>query len=329
MAAVHKLICDPVPVTEYAYDRTRNALLATWSVGIGNVAETVVEFGDDLRGPEYALQLGYNLALLSQDLWHTYTHPLTAAVDRPEEALARARDQLAIDLVTGAMREPHLPVGNQMQVCESDVLEAAHMVGRILHKIGDAAVTEQAVADVEAEIAALRRAGLGDLTGRANQAVVLTRSDPQPQQVAAAHAYLEKNPLGPPELYTKIDATSAAVAAAHWLFAAVMIMHRAAHGNMSDAPPTYPHMDGERPDDDLAMKVFHRLDQGRSPRDVVVGLIREGVAARKLLEELLIAIGHAGQLYTECNTTMPPEQITDTFCARTRRMAVDGRDRIL
>jgi len=104
VAAAHMLICDPVPVTEYAYDRTRNALLAVWSVGIGNIAETAVAFGEDLPDAEHALQLGYDLTQLSKELWRTYTHPLSQAVDQPEVALLRARNQLAIDLVTEAMR---------------------------------------------------------------------------------------------------------------------------------------------------------------------------------------------------------------------------------
>lgn len=329
MAAVHKFICDPVPVTEYAYDRTRNVLLAVWSVGIGNVAETVVAFGDDLPGPEYGLQLGYELTQLSKHLWRTYTHPLTEAVDLPDEALSRARNQLAIDLVAGALRDPHLPVGDQVQVCESEVLEAGHQVGRILHRIGDRDVTEQAVCDAEAEIDALRRAALGDLTDRANQAVVLTRSDPQPQQVAAAHAYLEKDPMGPPELYTKIDATSAAVAAVHWLDAALMIASRAASGNLSDTPPTCRHKHVDHLADELPVMVVQRLDRGELPRDVVMTLVKEGMPARALLEQLLVGIHNACQLYGEWNKTVPPDQISDTFRARTRRMAVDGRDRIL
>ena len=332
MTAVHMLICDPVPVTEYAYDRTRNVLLAVWNVGIGTVADTAVAFGDDLPGPEYGLQLGYELTLLSEHLWRTYTHPLTEAVDQPDEALSRARNQLAIDLVTGAMREPHLPVGHQMRVCDSDVLESGHMVGRTLHRIGDIGATEQAVADVEAEIEALRRAALGDLSGRANQAVVLTRSDPQPHQVAAAHAYFEKDPIGPTELYTKIDATSAAVAAAHWLDAAIMTMRRNTEGDPSDAVPACRPMPAGDLSGDVAMLVFSRLAGGELPQDIVVSLIKDGMSARKLLERLVVGINHCWVLYSERNardTTMTADQIFDTFRARMRRMAGEGRDRIL
>ena len=318
-----------MPVTEYAYDRTRNALQAVWSVGIGNVAETVVVFGEGLPDPEYALQLGYDLTLLSTQLWHTYTHPLTDAVDQPDEALSRARNQLAIDLVTRAMREPNLPVGNQVRICDSDVLEAAHQVGRMMHRIGDGEVVDQAVDDVEAEILALRRAALGDLSGRANQAVVLTRSDPQPQQVAAAHAYFEKDPMGPPELYTKIDATSAAVAALHWFDSAIMLARRSSYADLSDEPPTCRPVLERDLTGNTPMLAMRRLANGESPRDVVIGMIKEGATARTLLEELLRGVNHAWQLYGENNKTVPSHQIDDTFRARLRRMAVGGRDRIL
>ena len=323
------LIWDPVPVTEYAYNRARNELLAVWSVGIGQVAQTAVAFGEDLPSSEYGLQLGYELTELSRHLWHTYTHPLTAAVDQPDEALSRARDQLAIDLVTGAMRWPNLPEGNQIRVCDSDVLEAAHQVGRRLVQIGDGSVTNQTVADVEAEIDALRRAALADLTGRANQAVMLTRSDPQPQQVAAAHAYLERDPLGPPEIYTKIDATSAAVAALHWFDSAVILMRRAAHGDSSDAPPTCrPVQDGDL-SSDLNMQLFRQMALGASPQDVVVGMVRDGMAARALLEGLMVGIHHTWMVYSENNRSVPADKLEDTFRTRLRRMAVGGRDRIL
>ncbi|MFI9380407.1 hypothetical protein [Kutzneria sp. NPDC052558] len=318
-------------MTEYAYDRTRNALLAVWSVGIGNVAETAVAFGEDLPDAEHALQLGYDLTRLSDQVWHTYTHPLTEAVDRPEEALSRARDKLAVGLATEAMREPNLPVGNQIRVCESAVMESAHEVGRTLHKIADSQVTEQAVADVEAEIAAMRQASLGDLSGRANQAVVLSRLDPQPQQVAAAHAYFEKHPTGPTELYTKVDATSAAVAAVHWFSAAFTVARRASMGDLSDAPPTEWPMPSPEHDysDNLRAQTMQRLARGESPRDIVIALVRDGVRARALLEELVLGIDHAYQLYREDHRTVPARQIDETFLARTTRMAVEGRDRIL
>jgi len=170
---------------------------------------------------------------------------------------------------------------------------------------------------------------LGDLTGRANQAVMLTRSDPQPHQVAAAHAYFEKDPVGPPELYTKIDATSAAVAAVHWFASAMMITRRDSEGDPSDAPPTcWPMPTGDL-SDDLGLQAIRGMALGESPRDIVIAMVRDGVSARALLEELLTGIHQAWVLYGENHTSVPIRQINETFLGRMTRMAVEGRDRIL
>jgi hypothetical protein len=67
------------------------------------------------------------------------------------------------------------------------------------------------------EIAAIERAELGDLSGRAAQAVLLTRQDASPVQVAAADT-LAGSLLGGDQLLT-LDPTAACGAAAHWLYA--------------------------------------------------------------------------------------------------------------
>src|SRR2546421_6218533 len=70
------------------------------------------------------------------------------------------------------------------------------MLGRNLHEVGDKKFTAQVATDAEAEIAAIGKAELGDLSGRARQAVVLTRQDASPVQVAAADGLLHQDPLG-------------------------------------------------------------------------------------------------------------------------------------
>src|SRR5947199_92941 len=79
------------------------------------------------------------------------------------------------------------------------------------------------LAEVAAEVAAVESAELGDLSGRARQAVSLTREDASPLQVAAADRLLADDPFGSRKLFTDVDPTSAAVAAAHWLYAAASI----------------------------------------------------------------------------------------------------------
>ncbi|WP_329485160.1 hypothetical protein OG618_00995 [Kitasatospora sp. NBC_01246] len=81
----------------------------------------------------------------------------------------------------------------------------------------------------------MENAELGDLTGRARQAVRLGREGASPVQVAAADRILEQDPFGPAALFTGIDPTAAAVAAAHWLAAAAEVTAEA-----TGHPPTWP-----------------------------------------------------------------------------------------
>lgn len=108
------------------------------------------------------------------------------------------------------------------------MLEYAHTVGRAMLAIADPEATAAVTADVRAEINAVARAGLGDLSGRAVQAVALDRLDPSPVQVAAADRLLHEQPLGCDELYTTVDPAAACVAAAHWLVAAAQVTAEAA-----------------------------------------------------------------------------------------------------
>jgi uncharacterized protein YciW len=69
-------------------------------------------------------------------------------------------------------------------------------------------------------LAFVEQAERGDLSGRARQAVALSRADVSPIQVAAAHDLFQEHPLGSPKLFEVVDPAAAAVAAAHWLQAA-------------------------------------------------------------------------------------------------------------
>jgi hypothetical protein len=71
---------------------------------------------------------------------------------------------------------------------------------------------------------AVELAELGDLSGRAVQAVLLTREDVSPVQVAVADQTLAGDPLGGEDLFLRLDLTAASVAAAHWLQAAADVV---------------------------------------------------------------------------------------------------------
>ncbi|MFB7949146.1 hypothetical protein ACFC6L_30015 [Kitasatospora phosalacinea] len=73
-----------------------------------------------------------------------------------------------------------------MMVSYSRLAESAYRVGRALHVLGDAALTEAVRAEAALELAAVENAELGGLTGRTQQAVLLSGEDASPVQVAAA-----------------------------------------------------------------------------------------------------------------------------------------------
>jgi len=211
-------------VTRYSFDRERGLLLASWSTGSGDAASVVAEM-PSASDQNAALRLGDLLTELSQALWRCYTHPASAApsLEVNTAGWRREGERDAFAHVLPALAKPHLPDNGAMLVSYVQVEESAHRVGRALHEIGNTVLTNQVTAEVRAELRAVEQAELGDLSGRAKQAVVLTRADASPAQVAAANRLLHENPLGSGALMSDVDPTAAAVAAAHWLDAAATV----------------------------------------------------------------------------------------------------------
>jgi hypothetical protein len=193
-------------MTNYAYEPTERRLLAVWGTGAGAVARPVARLRP--RSPaEDGLRLAKALTGLSVMTWRSYTDPQLLDID-PIAALA-------------ALRAPNRPRGGLVERSPEPHLEYAHEVGRRLDAIGGSEVTRAVVAEVADDLDALERALCGDLSGRAQQAVELTRLDASPLQIAAADRLLAEAPMGGPRLFTEVDPTAAAVAATHWLRAAV------------------------------------------------------------------------------------------------------------
>jgi hypothetical protein len=97
----------------------------------------------------------------------------------------------------------------------------ANQIARVLHSAADPALAAAVIAELHAELDAVAMAELGTFTGRAIQAVHLDREQALPGQVAAADAILADDPNCGVESLRQLDPTSASVAAAHWLQAAV------------------------------------------------------------------------------------------------------------
>ncbi|MFD0638882.1 hypothetical protein ACFQ9X_52210 [Catenulispora yoronensis] len=213
-------------MTRYAVDAERSALIGLYSTGIGDVAFTVAVLPAEV-GVDVALQVASTSDGLARALWRCYTHPAAAADDDMStntEGWRRNSEREDFDRVPAILEDPHLPDASGALVMEYGIVaESAHRLGRALHEIGDEEFAAAVRADVAAEIDAVSRAELGDLSGRAVQAVVLSRTSASPVQVAAADALLREQPLGGIELFTAVDPTSAAVAVAHWLHAAARV----------------------------------------------------------------------------------------------------------
>ncbi|WP_412538497.1 hypothetical protein R8Z50_21900 [Longispora sp. K20-0274] len=156
------------------------------------------------------------------------------------------------------------------------VEELAHRIGRILHAAATPSLTDLIVNEVRIEFDAVDRAERGDLTGRARQAVELSRDDASPLQVAEADRLLRENPFGPDALLTDVDPTAASVAAAHWLRAAAVTAAR-----VSGLPWT--RVVAESDDIEATnfvtpTAILAALDRGLSPLEAVTTLVRNSKA---------------------------------------------------
>ncbi|MBV2155046.1 hypothetical protein [Kitasatospora sp. SUK 42] len=66
------------------------------------------------------------------------------------------------------------------------MIESTHRAGRALHDLDDPDLTKAVLAAAATELAAVENAELGNLTGRAQQAVLLSRSTHFPRPIFGA-----------------------------------------------------------------------------------------------------------------------------------------------
>ena len=259
-------------MTVYGVDSGRRVLVAAWPAVVGWHAAVVAELG--VAGEESAARVCHVLGDLSTALWGVYARPPNAAADERERGLWED-ERAALDQVVAAVRRPHLPTeAGLLVVPYNRVLEPAHRLGRQLHNAGDAGLTEAVAVEVATEVDAVRRAELGDLSGRAVQAVAVDRLDASPVQVAAADDLLRQDPFGTSLMRTPVDAAAGCVAVAHWLAAAAEVAARAA--------------------DTRVEAVFVEADDVQAvpvevPALVVRRVLTDGVAPRQVVRELLAA----------------------------------------
>jgi hypothetical protein len=263
-------------VSVYAVEPASCGLVAVWPAAVGHQVSTVAVLSSTVTEVQ-AGALSAESTRLSEAVWEAYVRPASATSDEQERS-RREYEREQFSGVAAAVRTPNLPDESGMMIVSySPVEESAHRLGRVLHEIADAALTDAVVAEVQVELDAVARAELGDLSGRAVQAVALDRLDASPVQVAAADAMLRADPLDPELLSAPVEPAAACVAAAHWLAAADVAAEKAGNtpaGVFAEA-------------DDIqavslqvpSLAVEAITEQHASPRQVVLGLLQGAVAA--------------------------------------------------
>ncbi|MFD4533497.1 hypothetical protein ACFWNL_37305 [Kitasatospora sp. NPDC058397] len=263
-------------MTRYCIDPGRHELIATWGTGEGDLATRIADLPTDTDAAAL-MRLARALTHLSEAAWRTYTHPASAAssMEPGSEGWRRAEERKSFDEVPEAIARPNLPQDGMLDVEYSPLVESAHRAGRALHSLGNADLTDAVLAETATELAAVENAELGDLTDRARQAVLLSREGASPVQVAAADRLLEQDPFGPAALFTDIDPTAAAVAAAHWLAAAAEVTAEATGHSPTavlfeaDNIEALPH--------ETPTLVLGLIRDDGSPYDAVTGLVRHAL----------------------------------------------------
>ncbi|MFD4906872.1 MULTISPECIES: hypothetical protein [Kitasatospora] len=263
-------------MTRHSIDPDRRELIAAWGTGEGDLATHVAGLPTD-TATSTLLSLARSLTQLSDAAWHTYTHPASTAgsLGPNSEGWRREEERKTFAEVADAITKPPLPSGGTMMISYSRLLESANRVGRALHHLDTPDLTAAVLAEATAELAAVESAELGDLTGRAQQAVLLSREDASPVQVAAADRLLQDDPFGPAELFSTIDPTAAAVAAAHWLAAAAEVTaETSGHDSTqvvleADNIEALPH--------ETPTLVLGLIEDGATPHDAVTGLVRHAM----------------------------------------------------
>jgi hypothetical protein len=264
-------------VSVYALHAESREILVVWPASTGSYAETVVTLAESVSDRQAAV-LCAELSRLSQALWDTYARPASAAEDEMEQA-QREEEREQFEYVVDALREPNQPDEfGLMVVSGSPVEESAHRLGRVLQFMADPMLIDAVVDEARAELDAVARAELGDLSGRAIQAMTLDRLDVSPIQVAAADDMMQADPLDAGLLSAPIDPAAACVAAAHWLGAAAVVAAAAA-GNTPAG--VFVEADGiQAVSVPVPTGVVTEIeDEGLSPRQVVLDLLRVAVAA--------------------------------------------------
>lgn len=267
-------------MSAYGFDPESRSLSVAWATGRARRVKvaTVLPDGVSVEGAD---RLVASLDRLSQAMWDAYVHPAWQFGD-PEEVNTEAwrwgLERDAFGDALEAVRAPQLPSDGMLLVSYCRVEEGGNQVGRAVRALDlGPEFTALIAAEVQEEQAAIEAAEAGGLTGRAAQAVALSRIGASPTQVEVAWQALLADPLGCQEaLLSDFDPGAAAIAAARCLRCAAEIA-----AEVSDIDWTDVVMEA---DDIEALPVMTpttvlaMLAEGSSEREAVTALLLEAHA---------------------------------------------------
>lgn len=248
-------------MTTYAHHPSASSIVATWPTGAGSVAHRVTRVPSTCDDA-LSRHLAQGLEQLSDRLWTDYS---SATPDGPDPVR-----------FAGILRRPNMPVGNLLRRADDDRDEAVHHVGRLLAEVDDRGTRESVIREIEQECAAVRSAVDGDLTGRAQQAVTRLRGHLAPGRLAVAHEIMHDVPMGSERLFTEVEPLAAAIAAAEWLGAAVVVTAPLVGLDSAVRTLACAQLVADQ-DLRIAMAAFHH--PGPTAEDTARALLRQGALA--------------------------------------------------
>lgn len=263
-------------MSAYAFNPQLGELIVTWSLPVGMQAASVARvhaLADDFSMVE---EIAEALTQLSAAIWNTYSSPADSALGSRTAEVQEA-ERAALDSVVGAIVEPNRPDENgTLVVSYSPVTEAAHHLGRLLWGFAIPEVTRCVVADVETELDAVRRAWLGDISGRGVQATALDKVDASPNQVVVIGRQIAEAPLDWAFGATAVEPAAAAVALVPYLVAAAGFAAKATGAIPEDV---FAEADAiEAGSVEVPALVVKQAREGHTPQHIVHSLLSEAVA---------------------------------------------------
>ena len=267
-------------MSTYGFDPESRGVSVSWPTGRARRTSLLTVLPGDVT-TDAADGLVSALDGLSAAIWDTYVHPASQFGDPDEpntEAWRWNSERLAFPTALAAVSTPELPRNGMLVVSYCRVEECGNRVGRAVHNLALGNDFTALIADeVAREQAAVEAAEAGDLTGRASQALALSRIGASPTQIEVAWQVLLEDPLGSHHrLLTEFEPSAAAVAATACLRCAAEITEDVSGVNWTavvleaDNIEAFPVL--------TPTEILTALAEGLTEREAVTGLLQQAHA---------------------------------------------------